>query len=209
MKKVFSGVLGLIFIAVVIYFGVKSYNQSDPNAMFTILFGLAGIFIGPLGISALGYSFSKKGDSDDVYEKLSKIPNIEKMIQEAETQEEINLKLKREKDNLINYIKAESSKLAAQERKLILENDAQRILKELKYVEMLLKSYSDLDSETDESVLELRDRIKSIVRRDNTISILGVEIEITNLRDVFNFPSNFLVKIIINFIERFVFTQLK
>jgi len=189
MKRFFSVIIGLVLVAVVIFSGIKTYEQ---NIVFTILFGLASAFVAPLAISILGYSFKKK---DITLDKLSKIPEIEKMIQEAETQEEINRKLKEEKENLLKYIKAESHKLAAEERKKALEKDAKRILLELDEVDELMKSFSDSDNETDKDIVQLRKRIKEITnRRHNTIRFIGEDIELDSLIDIYYLPSRWLMK---------------
>jgi hypothetical protein len=194
MKRILSGFLGIAFVLAVFFLGILCYKNSN-NVLSTVLFGLASAFIAPLGISALGYSFKRK---DDTLEKMSKLPEIEKMILAAETQEEINLKLRMEKENLIKTIKAESQKFAKQERKKILEQDAIKILNELKVVDSFLNSYSDIENETDENIIELRQQIKQSVNNSITLNIFGenIEVEIGNISDIFNFPFNFLATVI-------------
>ena len=102
---------------------------------------------------------------------------------------------------MISYIKAEGYKLAAQERKNALLQDAKRILNELNSVDALLTSYSEMQNETDPNVVQLRQIIKSTFKPKNTINILGEDVIIRNLFDVLLLPSELVIKIITRFLE--------
>jgi len=155
MKKIISFILSLFLIFIVVFLGIKS---GDGSSLYIILFGLASAFIAPLAISSLGYSFQKK---DNILEELSKLPELEKKIQEAKTQEEINAKLKKEKENLIKYIHYESKRLSMMERKEELEKNAKNILDELEQIDDILQLQYDV--ETNEEILKIRKQINDII----------------------------------------------
>lgn len=127
MKRVISAIIGCILIGIVIWFGIKS----GSNNGYIVPFGLASAIIAPIGLSAFGYTIKRK---DETLKKLAMIPEIDELIEKAETETEKIERLKKEKDLLLCYIEYESNRLAKMERKKALEEDAERILREYKNI---------------------------------------------------------------------------
>ena len=110
MKRVISAILGVILIGIVIFLGIKT---EDGN-IYIILFGLSSALVAPVGISALGYSIRKE---DKTLKKLAMVPEIDNLIERAETEQEKIKRLKREKNELLNYIRNDTKRIALVERK--------------------------------------------------------------------------------------------
>ena len=123
MKRVISAILGVILIGIVIFLGIKT---EDGN-IYIILFGLSSALVAPVGISALGYSIRKE---DKTLKKLAMVPEIDNLIERAETEQEKIKRLKREKNELLNYIRNDTKRIALVERKKILESDIRRLWEE-------------------------------------------------------------------------------
>ncbi len=128
-KRVFLLLLGIILVIVVVLLGIKSANDS----VFVVPFGLACALIAPIGISCITSVFNV--GNNETLKKLLKVPQIDELIQKAETQEEKIKLLEEERKQLSNIVKYETLKYAALERKKHLEVEAGNILKEYEKVE--------------------------------------------------------------------------
>lgn len=128
-KRVILLLLGIILVIVVVFLGVKSAN----NSVFVVPFGLACALIAPIGISCITGVFNI--GNNETLKKLLKVPQIDELIQKAETQEEKIKLLEEERKQLSNIVKYETLKYAALERKKHLEVEAENILKEYEKVE--------------------------------------------------------------------------
>lgn len=65
---------------------VKLGILSGTDSTFVVWFGIASAIAAPIGLSLLGYVFSR---SDvDLIQRLAKVPQIEDLVAEAESQEE-------------------------------------------------------------------------------------------------------------------------
>ena len=137
MKRVISAILGVILIGIVIFLGIKT---EDGN-IYIILFGLSSALVAPVGISALGYSIRKE---DKTLKKLAMVPEIDNLIERAETEQEKIKRLKREKNELLNYIRNDTKRIALVERKKILESDIRRLWEEYEKVNSELAEISFL-----------------------------------------------------------------
>ena len=128
-KKIFLLLIGIMLILSVVFLGYKS---AENNA-FVVPFGLACALIAPIGISCISNVFNI--GNNDTLKKLLKVPQIDELIQKAETQEEKIKLLEDERKQLSNIVKYETLKYAALERRKYLENEAKNILKEYEKVE--------------------------------------------------------------------------
>lgn len=191
MKRVISAFLGIILIAIVVYLAIKSGSDNR----YIVPFGLASALVAPIGISALGYSIKK---DDITLKKLAMVPEIDELIMKAKSEEEKIEKLKRDKEQLLLYIKNETRKSAKAERKKVLEEDVRRILKEYKKVNEELESLGkkpDIELESE----EMRELYKliSVVRTKNdgevTLSFGGMNYVIHSLYDLYNLPAIILI----------------
>lgn len=134
-RKIFLFLFGFILIIIVVFLGIKSAS----NSTFVVPFGLACALIAPVGISCITSVFNI--GSNDTLKKLLKIPEIDKLIQKAETQEEKIKLLEEERRQLSNIVKYETLKYAALERRKYLEIEAENILKEYEKVENEIQRY--------------------------------------------------------------------
>lgn len=128
-NKIFLLLIGIGLIVSVIFLGIKS---AENNA-FVAPFGLACALIAPVGISCITSVFNV--GSNETLKKLLKVPQIDELIQKAETQEEKIKLLEDERKQLSNIVKYETLKYAAFERRKHLEAEAENILKEYEKVE--------------------------------------------------------------------------
>ncbi len=129
-KKIFLLLIGVVLIISVVFLGIKSAN----NSALVVPFGLACALIAPVGISCIT-SFFNIGNNE-IFKKLLKVPQIDELIQKAETQEEKIKLLEDERKQLSNIVKYETLKYAALERRKHLETEAENILKEYEKVEV-------------------------------------------------------------------------
>ena len=143
-KKIFLFLVGIALIVSVVFLGIKSAE----NNTFVVPFGLACALIAPVGISCITSVFSI--GNNETLKKLLKVPQIDELIQKAETQEEKIKLLENERKQLSNIVKYETLKYAALERRKHLETEAENILKEYEKVE---KEIQQLDLEKKEERL--------------------------------------------------------
>lgn len=141
-KKIFFLTTGILLIGVVVFLGIKTRT----NDLFIVPFGLASALVAPAGMELIS-AFFNVGNSN-LLKKLLKIPQIDELIQKAETQEEKLKLLEEERKQLSNIVRYETLKHAAIERKRHLEQEAQDILNELEKVE---KEIEHLNLKKDES----------------------------------------------------------
>lgn len=128
-KRVFLFLLGIMLIVSVVFLGIKS----SENSAFVVPFGLACALVAPAGISCITNVFNI--GNNEMLKKLLKVPQIDELIQKAETQEEKIKLLEEERKQLSNIVKYETIRHAALERRKYLEEEAKNILKEYEKVE--------------------------------------------------------------------------
>jgi Rad3-related DNA helicase len=127
MLRKFGFVLfGLLLIAPVVWLGLAS--TSAP--VFVPWFGIASAILAPIGLAMIGMAF--RSPNTDVLARLSKVPEIEKLISEAKTQEEKVRLLQEERSKLLETIKFETRRSALMARKESLETDAARVVEQLR-----------------------------------------------------------------------------
>ena len=80
-KKVFSLIVGIFFIGATILLGI----QSGKDSRFVVWFGLASAIAAPLGLAQIASIFNR-WDSE-IITRLAKVPEIERLVNEARTQE--------------------------------------------------------------------------------------------------------------------------
>ncbi len=128
-KRIVLLLIGVVLVTIVVFLGIKSAS----NNIFVVPFGLACALVAPVGISCITSVFNV--GNNETLKKLLKVPQIDELIQKAETQEEKIKLLEEERRQLSNIVKYETLKYAALERKKHLEVEAENILKEYEKVE--------------------------------------------------------------------------
>lgn len=183
IKRILSLLLGIGLIAVVVYLGLRARNEQA----FVIWFGLAAAILTPIGLTAIGYSLS--AGNRQVLERLSKVPEIERLISEAQSQEEKIRLLAQERSRLIEIVELEARKQSLITRKESLEQDSIRILKELEAIDEEL-SEVDINVESSpvtEEIRRLQDRINAR-REGDLIFRFGSRRFIVRRSMLFNLP---------------------
>lgn len=179
-KRILAGIVGIICAGLVVWLGFYTIRG---GVVFTVLFGIASALVAPFAIAALGYSLRKQ---DKQLEMLTKVPEIEKLIQQVASQQEKIKKIEELKSSLVSYVKTEAYILAAKERKLLLENDAKRIVDEWEKIDQELMYYEQQPAETDPEIAKLKLAIKQIVKRDDRVRIFGSNLEISGFFNIYD-----------------------
>lgn len=118
--------LGLLLIAPVVWLGF----MSTTAPAFVPWFGITSAILAPVGLAAIGLAF--RSSNADALARLSKVPEIEKLINEAKTEEEKVRLLQQERSKLLETIKFETRRSALMARKESLETDAARLVAKLR-----------------------------------------------------------------------------
>ena len=134
MKRALSLVLGLSLLGLTIFLGFEAI--SNPSSI--IWFGLSAAILAPTGIAAIGYTFS--AEDRKTLKQLSKVPEIETLIQEAKDQQEKIRLLEKERAHIKEIVEFESRRQALLQRKQSIEKDGFRILDELRQIDSELES---------------------------------------------------------------------
>jgi hypothetical protein len=100
----------MALLAGVVYLGVRS--GTDPR--FVVWFGIASAIAAPVGLSLFGFAF--RGSDAELVERLAKVPEIERLVAEAKTQEEKVRLLEEERARLLDVIRTEARRQAIQDR---------------------------------------------------------------------------------------------
>jgi hypothetical protein len=171
LRKAFSLIMGIFLIGATIHLGI----QSGKDSRFVVWFGLASAIAAPLGLAQLASIFNR-WDSE-IITRLAKVPEIEKLMNEARTQEEKIQLLEEERLRLADIVRFESRRQAILDRIDSLERDATRILDELAFLdrEVVLFDENVGKSPASSEIRQLRERVKA--RNDGDVIIrLGARI---------------------------------
>jgi hypothetical protein len=124
-RKIISALIATGLITGTVYLGI----QSGKDNRFVIWFGIASATAAPVGLNLFTYAFRRS--DREIIQQLAKVPEIEKLIEQAKTEEEKIQVLEAERSRLAEIVKIESRRQAALDRIDSLEGDAVRILAEL------------------------------------------------------------------------------
>ena len=156
-RKIISALIATGLITGTVYLGILSGKDNR----FVIWFGIASATVAPVGLGLFSYAISRS--DSEIIQQLAKVPEIEKLIQQAKTQEEKIQVLEAERSRLAEIVKIESRRQAALDRINSLEGDAVRILAELENLdrELILIDEQVGESAISEEIRRLRERIKA------------------------------------------------
>lgn len=165
LRKAFSLIMGIFLIGATILLGI----QSGKDSRFVVWFGLASAIAAPLGLAQLASIFNR-WDSE-IITRLTKVPEIEKLMHEARTQEEKIQLLEEERLRLADIVRFESRRQAILDRIDSLERDATRILDELAFLdrEVVIFDENVGKSPASSEIRQLRERVKA--RNDGDVII--------------------------------------
>ncbi|MCP9237915.1 hypothetical protein [Lewinella sp. JB7] len=163
-------VVGGLLITGVVYLGI--WSGTHPNLV--PWFGIASAIGAPIALSLLAFGILPSNAG--TIRKLAKVPQIELLIQRAETEEERLSQLKRVRSDLETLIEREAQRKAALDHLDRLRKSAERTLVEF---EALEKELAQLDTASDDTgiakeiILRLRERIDARKRGDIVFEIHG------------------------------------
>lgn len=163
IRKIFAAFIATGLITGTVYLGIRSGNDNR----FVVWFGIASATAAPIGLALFGYAISRS--DDEIIQQLAKVPEIERLIEQAKTQEEKIQVLEAERSRLAEIVKIESRRQATLDRIDNLERDAVRILAELENLdrELILIDEQVGQSSISEEIRRLRERVKA--REDGDI----------------------------------------
>ena len=121
-----AGVLCLVFV---VWLGLKTAD----NTSYVVWFGLASAIIAPIGLTFLTLAFTL--GSNDALKRLSAVPDIQKLIEKANTEQERIRVLQEQRDQLEDVIRLESHRQALLARKDKLQEEGVQILTDLESVD--------------------------------------------------------------------------
>ncbi len=108
-------------------------------------------------------SYAISSSDGELIQRLAKVPEIEKLVEQAKTQEDKLRVLEAERARLAEIVRFESRRQAALDRIDNLEHDAVRILGELDCLEDELRLLDEQigESAASEEIRRLRERVKA------------------------------------------------
>lgn len=162
-----AGLLALALLAGVVYLGVLSGHEPK----YVVWFGIASAIIAPVGLSLFAYSL-KRSDVDAI-QRLAKVPEIERLVAEANTYEEKVRVLAAEQARLEDVIRLESRRQAVRDRIDSLERDGLRIVLELDSLSQEMQAIDNASemSVAHEEIERLRERVRARDRGDVVLHI--------------------------------------
>jgi hypothetical protein len=165
LRKASSLITGILLIGAIIFLGI----QSGKDSRFVVWFGLASAIAAPLGLAQFASIFNR-WDSE-LITRLAKVPEIERLVNEARTQEEKIQLLEEERLRLADIVRFESRRQAILDRIDSLERDATRILDELAFLDKEVVTFDESigKSPASSEIRQLRERVKA--RNDGDVII--------------------------------------
>lgn len=162
LLRIGATILALAILAGVVQLGILSGVSPE----YVVWFGIASAIAAPVGLSLLSYALAHS--DSDLIQQLAKVPEIERLVAEAKTQEEKARVLQAEQTRLAEVIRFESRRQATKDRIESLERDAVRILGELDNLDAEARSLEEAigQSVVSEEIARLRERVRSRDRGD-------------------------------------------
>jgi hypothetical protein len=189
--KAISFLFGAALIAVVIWLGFLTANNQSPQLV--AVFGIASALVAPIGLALIGYVFTSNDPA--VINRLAKVPEIEKLIAEANSQEEKIRLLEKQKEQLAEIIQFETRRQSLINRKEANQREAIRLLDELKAIEEELSNLNITLNENVEIAAELealRERIDARQHGDIIFAIGGTSFRL-DAKLIRSIPSGWLI----------------
>jgi Rad3-related DNA helicase len=157
LKKTIAAIVATGLITGTIYLGIRS----GADNRFVIWFGIASATVAPVGLALFGYAISQS--DSELIQRLARVPEIERLIDQARTQEEKLRVLEAERARLAEIVKFESRRQATLDRIDSLERGAVRIVTELDSLDQELKILEEQigESAASEEIRRLRERVKA------------------------------------------------
>src|SRR5215210_2747906 len=198
IRRITVFAMGAILLAGVVWLGLKSTSDTT----FVVWFGLASAILAPTGIAMIGYAIT--GGQREVLQRLSKVPEIDKLISEAKTQEERIQLLEEERSRVLEAVQLETRRQTLLTRKASLEDEGIRVLEALEAVEDELRSLEvDIEASTvKEEIQRLNERLRARQRGDIVVRLGDTYVEVSRdlVRSLPLFPGIF-TEVMLRFTE--------
>ena len=169
MKRIFLILTGFLLLSGVFYLGVLTTN----DAWLVPWFGIAAALVSPLGFSLV--SFGMNFGANSALRKLSKVPEIESLVEKARTQQEKIDALMYEREKLEDVVRYEIKQATLLERKTALSQQAGNILAGIDAVEREIEDFEGVEAAADEDpvIHRLREKVRYARSGDVVIKYSG------------------------------------
>lgn len=159
--------IGLILLALIIYAGFYTTN----HAGLVIWFGVLTAIAAPLAFEFLFFPFKSK--DNDLVQKLSRVPEIEKLINKARTQEAKVKILEQQKLDLDTLISFESQRRTLLAERAIYVLQGEKALEELERINVNLDILTKNKHKMPDSMKSLLVLIEKIETSDIAYNFFG------------------------------------
>lgn len=132
-RRVLFPLFGCALIAGVVWLGLRSASDSR----YIVWFGLASAIAAPLGLAAISQLFRAR--DADILRRLSRVPELQSLIEQATSAEEKLRLLEQERQQLEEIIACEAVRRALADRRERLAQDGRLVLDELRVVDAAAK----------------------------------------------------------------------
>lgn len=153
-------VLGLFAIGLVVWLGLQTASNQSPQLV--ALFGIAAAIAVPLGFALIGYAFTAQ--KQQTLDRLAKVPEIERLLNEAKSHEEKIKVLEKQRQQLADIVLFETRRQTLISRKESIERQSVQLFDELQAIDGELTALgipAMLDQEIISELTNLRERILS------------------------------------------------
>ena len=157
LKRILLFLAGTACLASVVWLGIKTADHTS----YVVWFGLASAIIAPIGLTLLTLAFTL--GKNDALKRLSAVPDIQKLIEKANTEQERIRVLQEQRNQLEDTIRLESHRQALLARKDKLQDDGVQILTDLESVDAELTAVDDsvTASPWRDDIRRLQERLKA------------------------------------------------
>jgi hypothetical protein len=165
LKSVGLFLLGLALIGLVVFLGLRV----NEGPFYVVAFGIASALVAPIGLSSIGYAVG--GRDRHVLERLSQVPEINRLIEEANTQAEKVRLLQEDRARLLETVQIEARREGLLQQRERLERDGVQLLRDLENVERELATLQQATEASPAAVeiARLHERLRARRRGDIVI----------------------------------------
>jgi len=165
--KLISFILGALLVGLIAYLGYYTTTHSN----FVIWFGVITALLAPLSFEFLLYPFRSKDKK--LIKELSKVPQIENLIQEAKDSEAKVLLLEKQQKDLDKLISYESKRRTLLAERQIWILQAEESLKAIGKLDENIELLTSEKQNLPEHLKSLQENIKKIETEDISFTISG------------------------------------
>lgn len=160
--------VGLALLAFLVWLGI----QATADQRLVVWFGFACAIVAPMALGALGIAI--RTSDRRILHELARVPEIERLIAEAKTQEEKIKLLEKERENLLATVQLQARRETLLSQREALEQQGVQILRQLEVVETELTDIAEASaaSSASKEIEQLHERLRA-VRRGEIVFRIG------------------------------------